>query len=172
MTNEIKTNLELAPPCWQFYRQLATFFNADSSVSVGEMQQTGEGQFNVVIQVDTENKAAAMKQLLESEYNFAATKVVVTVLGPNENDLEAIEGTDLELLEILLTGNGRFCKTIKENAATGISMEYCVFTKELVQYINNDASSYVQYTTELAENVARKLFTATKVNFCTFVDGF
>lgn len=169
MTNR---NIHLAPPWWQLERELKALFEGDPYVTVGDLVEQSESEKSILIQCSLYDQTVAYKEMLNKEYAFGNITVKITVLGPDE-DKEVNEGmTDLELMDLMFRYNPRYVGNIvRQDNVRAISYEYCVFTKELIQFYNDDLSSYVLYTTELASNVVQKVVRKTSVMCCTYVDG-
>lgn len=162
-------NVKLSPPWWSLHRQISAMFEGDPDVSVGELAEVSGSKKSCIILVNKRDKAAAMKAMLQTEVQISGVTVSIAVLGPDEDAIEAANGSDAQILTALLTGNPRFVgiTTVHRFMA---EMEYCIFKKEVVQFWNDDAASYKDVSTMLAEDIARHIFRETQVCFCTAVE--
>lgn len=164
-------NVNLAPPWWQFQREMKAFFDGDPFVTIGDLVEKSGEEMQILIQCQLLDQAAVYKEMLKKEQVFARTTVKISVLGPDEDkEFDTAGMTDVEMLDLMFRYNPRYLGHVSTEIV-GLKMDYCIFNKELIQFANDDSSSYALYTTEVASDVIKKFLRETRVSCCTIVEN-
>lgn len=165
-------NIKISPPWYQLQKELKIFFMDDPFISIGDLTGDGELEMGILIQCQLLDQAAVYKKMLKTKHVFGNITVNITILGPDENkEVEtSADMTEAEMMDLMFKYNPRYLGyALRE--MFGRTFTYCVFTKDLIQFPNDDLSSYELYTTEIAANVMQKFLVETTVICCTVVDG-
>ncbi|MCR1839689.1 hypothetical protein [Murimonas intestini] len=134
-----------------------------------ELYQTPEGQYNYLMLVDNQEKSEAIKALLIQNVDFGGITLTATIFGPTEDDVRPSEKPELELYEDAFTGNPLFEQT-KVRSLAGISFEYCIFKKTVIQFWNDDLSDYYGNYNGLPTDIAKDVLRESTVQFSVSIN--
>lgn len=141
-------NTRICPPWVTYQKKVKEFFAYDPDVMVGELAETDiEGVYKLPISAKTTRKAYALQRILVPEINFGNVKVLVKV------DCEEIGN----VLHEAFDGNLLVREITPQEIPGGIA-DYIQLEPEVIQFENDDISSYTGKTTLLAESIAREIF--------------
>lgn len=133
-------------PWYTYQKKVKAFFDYDPDVVVFNLVGTSP-DFTLPIKVKTAKKAFAIQNVLKQAVDFGGVKVTVSVTcGEIENILTEAFTDNLLVREI------------EEYPIPGGVADYIELEPEVIQFENDDISSYAGLTTYLAETIARDIF--------------
>lgn len=136
----------ISAPWYTYQKKLAAFFDYDEDVSVGELEESGEGEYSITVSTRDPGKAYALQCILVQMVCFGSVAVKVYV------ELE-----DCDILRRVFAGN-MAVRDIVSKAIPGGEQRFVRLEPEVIQFPNDDASSYDGQTTILIQDVAREIF--------------
>lgn len=139
--------LTLSSPWMEYYRKLEAMFQYDEDIHL----VMDNDQPEIKIFVDNPVKADALAKLLPVEKEFGNVKLAITVIPAD------IEATKLNLLKWAFSGNPVLNYILPSDTPFG-TFNYVVFSKEVVQYFNDNMRDLNGNTSTLYESLARDLF--------------
>ena len=101
--------------------------------------------------------------------DFGGITLTATIFGPTEDDVRPSEKPELELYEDAFTGNPLFEQT-KVRSLAGISFEYCIFKKTVIQFWNDDLSDYYGNYNGLPTDIAKDVLRESTVQFSVSIN--
>lgn len=152
----------LQSPWVTFAEEVKELFKNDPEVHV-----VYDGQYDVKLYVDSDEKYDALKKILPSVKVFGNVVLNITLVPA---DVEDAEEEDLgELFEKAFAGNPAVAFVAKqEDPAAGPLATYVVFEKEVVQFYNDDLSDYFRNKSTLYQDIAYDVFGRDLgICFCT-----
>ena len=157
-------NLSLATPWAIYFRQIEALFQEDSEVRV--TFESEDGEHEIKIYVDNQDKADAIAKLLPDEKVFGGVSVKVTVIPSNDDETSLVK-----LIERAFRGNPalKYIKSV-DPSMTSFGADYVVFKKEVVQYFNDSLADINGQCSTLYQDIAREVIEQKDgevVYFCT-----
>ena len=152
----------LQSPWVTFAEEVKELFKNDPEVHVEY-----DGQYEVKLFVDNDEKYDALTKILPSVKVFGNVVLNITLVPANA---EEVEEEDLgDLFEKAFAGNPALAFVAKnEDPAAGPAATYVVFEKEVVQFYNDDLSDYFRNKSTLYQDIAYNVFgREIGVCFCT-----
>lgn len=156
---------KLSPPWYVYHRKVQAMFGKDPEVHIKDMSDIGNGNYSYMILVSNKEKAKAIKTILPQNFKIGNVTITVTILGPDENDIESSNKSDVEIYETAFSGNPIFEKTIVRTIGS-FEMCYCIFKKEVIQFWNDDLSDYYGNYNGLASEIAKEIFNQSDIQYC------
>lgn len=139
---------------------IKAMFKKDNEVTVDYNEETQK----IKILVDNPDKAEALTKLLPTHKTFGNVVVQIEVIPENS------ETNELEMLmKRAFSGNGAV-KDIITTDLTPLSFGavYTLFTKEVVQFFDDDLADYHGVCSTLYEDIAQEIFNVPEgAYFCT-----
>ena len=125
----------------------------------------GDEISTLTITVNNSKKAAAISKLLPKKYEFANIQLIVKVEDSSDTEVTP------DVIKDALEGNPHF-KELKEVVIPIIEAKayVCIFNKEVIQFLNDNASSLHGFEFRIAEDIAREVFKGSQI-FYTTDDG-
>lgn len=159
----MEENLTLVSPWVNFYKEIEAMFKRDPEVRV-----TFDNDNRVIkLLVESGDKAKALSKILPGERTFGSVTVKVEIIpanNPNDWDL-------LKTFNVAFKDNPAFCET-RESITPFGTFRYVLFDKNVVQYPNDDIGDANQIHTTLYQEIAKDIFEANGVHFCTRTNEF
>ena len=162
--------LKLSPPWIRLYKEIDALFSGDDDILVVYDDENIE----VKLYVQDLNKADALASVLPATREFGGAKLRITVIPPNEDMRTTIPSLNNEesVFRTIFANNANVNSTRTINTPFGV-ITYVVFQKEVVQYFEDNLSSYYGICSTLYESIARDVFVETNnVFFCTYDGSF
>ena len=162
--------LKLSSPWVEFYRKVNALFEGDNDIRV----VFDEEEPRLRIYVDDDQKARALDALLGTERTFGNVKLAIEVFPANDKVelLSATTGytkTEKEnLVQMLFLKNPNvYSIKVIENFFDG-TVTYVIFEKKVVQYFDDDLSSFYGLKSTLFETIAKDILSPVAgVYYCT-----
>jgi hypothetical protein len=159
-----KLSVALIASWYTLQKKVNAMFGKDPGIVVTNL--TGSGQnCKIDINVNDAAKATAIKTIIKSPVSFGSTLVTINVYGP---DGKAAEQSNLDpstTLKNAFTGNPIF-----QGVEVSAPNCYCVFSKPVIQFFNDDLSSYKGYycamTSDVAKDVLATNIKGTNISYC------
>ena len=140
---------KLSPPWITYYSELTKFFGNDPEVHT----MFNEENMTISIFVDDTDKADALTSLLKPCVEFGNVNVAINVIPPNNS-----QKTTLELMKIALANNP-VCKEFKMvTDVFGNEINYAIFSREVVQFFNDNIGDPNGLKTMLCSQIAEDIF--------------
>lgn len=156
---------QLSSPWFAWQHRLAALFGRDPQVQVGEVDQTDDETHIMTITVEDEDKASALKALLDTELVFGNVKMVITILGP-QGEPEPMADEELAVLDAAFKGNPLFVKTLEIQHGIML-MFYCVMAATIVQFWDDNVNDYQGNITILPADLAEAVLNTEHALYCT-----
>ena len=162
MKDEVKF-LKYSAPWYIFYQQVNALFAQDPEVEVKFIKETNE----LHIYVEATRKFDAICMLFPEEKTFGNVTIKIKVHLANEG-----ERTWSDIFADAFDGNPIFEFTKHQETALG-TIDYVVFSKDVVQYYSDNLFDYYGFTSTLAQDIAEEIFDTgdDTVSFCTSVEA-
>ena len=155
--------MKLSAPWYTYRNKVNALFALDDDIDVGEVQEDEDGTYVFEITAHSPAKFIALDRVMPRTVVFGKT-VLKIIVRNNEDDSTA---SAIKLYKTLFEGN-RIVKDIKEATDfTGSLQGYIRFYPEVLQFFNDDISSFDGLWSGLAQDIAREVFTNQEVHFCT-----
>ena len=155
-------NFKLSPPWCSYYREVEAMFGEDSEVEV----VFDDKNYVIKISVDDNSKKCnAIRKLLPAEKQFGnvTLKIEVEASGTPEDSVS--------LFEDAFEGNPAFSRIVSAKKGVYGDFNYILFSKEVVQYFNDDLSDPHGICSTLYQDIAKDIFGEKfGIYFCTDVD--
>jgi len=152
--------LKLSPPWDTYYQELNVMFKDDPTVHV----VMDDDECEVKLYVDSGDKAEALRQLLPETKEFGGVTLKVTVVPANAQDGKHLnfnkdnpEFMDL-VFRTAFARNPVLSDVVTVYGVFGFTACYVIFTKEVVQYYNDNMSDINGLCSTLYEYIARDIF--------------
>ena len=157
-------NVKLEAPWYTHAKKLKALFERDPDITVGEIYEFPEGaeaQYGLDIEVRNHEKFVALDRALPSVKEFGNVKLAIT-LYDEEN---AAVNADISLYETIFAGNPILDRVEDVTDHTGTHLGYVIFKPEVIQFFDDDISSFSGKWSGLAQDIADEVFRG--VYFCT-----
>ena len=164
--------ITLEAPWYSFQKKVSSLFKGDPDIIVSEVYEVeGEDyQYAFDIEIRKHDKYVAMDRVMPAIKSFGNVKMAI-MLFDEEN---ANGNPDAEVYETIFRDNP-ILEGIKDIIdPAGIHHGYVVFKPEVIQFFDDELSSYNGKWSGLAQDIAREIFDNEfrGVHFCTAdVDG-
>ena len=157
--------IKLSPTWYTYHREINALFGKDPDIIIKDLEKTGEGLYSYMMLISNVEKAAAIKAILPSSVTFANITVNVCILGPDEDTIVPMTGSEDEIYKAAFSGNPMVVQIV-EKKIISISIWYCVFKKEIVQFWNDDLSDYRGNFSALPSDIAKEFLISEHMQFC------
>ena len=169
MTRKVRKEekLSLTPP-WETYRNmLIGIFERDPEVTVKELEKNDEdaenATYNITVEVSNHIKFVGMLELLNQSITMGNITLEIHVVDVSTDTSMIQQG-----IAAVFADNPLVNKIVDVEDQTLCNHRFVVFNPEVIQFHNDDLSDYKGNFTELAADVAKKLFTVDPLTqFCT-----
>ena len=160
--------MKLSPPWEEFAKKVKALFKGDEAIDVDDLYESEDeaGRYILPIGVKKHEKLVALDRALPKEHEFGNITVFISLYDEeNEEDIEE----DAKLYSAIFEGNPNFKDTKAFVDPAGYVHTYVRFEPKVLQFFNDDLSSYDGNWSGLAQDVAKELFDNDyrAVNFCT-----
>lgn len=150
----------LSSPWDNFYKEVKVLFEYDPEVKV-KFNEEAEKKVIKLYVADTD-KAMALEKLLPKEKVFGNIKVFISVIPPNSDELDTTT-----LFEKAFDKNSAF-DYVDVRKVFETDNVFVVFTKEVVQYYNDDLGDANRLRSTLYQDIAKDVFKEIpNVHYCT-----
>lgn len=149
--------MKLSPPWNTFVSELKALFGEDKDIRI----EYADGDMEVKLFVENNEKADALMQLLPPERVYGNVVLKVTVVPANKSGSD-----EANLVEAAFKGNPVLKELLRLKTPFG-EYDYAVFRKEVVQFYNDDLTDPHGNKSTLFEDIAKDVFGDTNVFFCT-----
>ena len=140
---------KLSPPWFGFSGALKAMFEKDPEVTV----KYDEDNYEIKLLVANTRKADALSKLLPKEKVFGNVVMTITIVPANE------EETPEKLFREAFAGNGAVSEIWSTTEAfMSNPITYVIFTKEVVQYFNDDLGDAHGNRSTLYQELAKEIF--------------
>ena len=161
--NDNQAAFQLSQPWFSYQRMLVALFGQDSQVLVGDIAPLDEDGYAIEIQVSDEVKAAALKEILDTNIDFGGVVVTTTILGISEKSASDMD--EAARMEAAFAGNPLFVKIVTEGPYPTDAV-YCVFAPVVLQFWNDNLNDYQGNVSVLPADLAKDIL-ITEVHCCT-----
>ncbi len=156
---------KLSPPWYTYHKKVQAMFGRDPEVEVKDLGEIEDGKYSYMILVSEKKKAGAIKAILPQNVEMGNIEIHLTILGPDEDDIAPLDKSDAEIYNAAFSGNPIFVKTAVRSFDP-LTVSYCIFKKEVIQFQNDDLTDYYGNYNGLASDIARELFNPSEIQFC------
>ena len=162
--------VRLSPPWHTYQRKVFALFGRDPEVLVRDLVEVDECNYTLIIISSNQVKAEAISALLGRTVKISGVTITIRIFGPDSFcEVEPPKQIrDAQLLEDAFQGNPIFDR-IAAHSFHNIQIVYCIFKKEVLQFWNDDLSSFYGVHSTLAEILAYEILKNVKVQFCTSI---
>ena len=159
----------LSAPEYTLQKKVNAMFGKDPDIVVTNLTGSGKScKFDV--NVKNVKKAAAIKAILKSPVSYGNTLITINVNGPDGKTVEQSNLDAATTLNNAFSGNPIFQSV---QTASFYSL-YCVFSKPVIQFFNDDLSTYNGYysaiTSDVARNILATTVSGTDINYCISIN--
>lgn len=160
-------SIKLEAP-WESWRKKANaLFGRDPDIIVGEVYELdGENaHYGVDIEVRNHEKFVALDRVLPSVKEFGNIKLAITLFDEENSAINP----DVTLYETIFKGNPILDRVEDTVDHAGTHIGYCIFKPEVLDFFDDDTSSYNGKWHGLAQDIAKEVFDNDfrGVYFCT-----
>ena len=164
--------LNMSPPWVLYYKKLNTLFEYDKDILV----IYDEDELEVKLYCTNNNKSEALSLLLPDTVSFGSAELKVTVIPSNEKTNGFLEGYKTTInnpetaIYVLFSTNNDYVESVEVIPTPFGKFTYVIFTKEVVQYFEDNLSDFYGIKSTLCEDIAREIFKDIDgVFFCTSI---
>ena len=154
---------KLSPPWVDYYNKINALFEKDPDVSIVFDEDAKEIRFYI----EKKEKQNAIAHILPASVEFGNVVLKIMIVPSDDN------GEDKSFIDWFKDAfDGNECVLDIKTGAIPLtsSISYVIFKKEVVQYFNDDLTTYSGFKSTLYEDIAKDVFTnADNVCFCTEV---
>lgn len=155
---EEKKEVKIAPPWIQYVNKLVALFGKDPEIHLDYKND----EHTVTMRVDNHEKAEALIKLLPAAKEFGNVTLNINIVPCNNLDSKE------DLYLAAFNGNPAFAFTRSVEGVFTNPITYVVFSREVVQYYNDDLGDLFGNCTTLYQDIAKDLFGGEEgVFFCT-----
>ena len=155
-------NTKLSPPWITFVNEIKALFDEDPDVKI----EYDNENYKVNLYVEDNDKAEALDKILPREKMFGSVCLKITVIPANKERENVAD-----LITKAFKGNPAFQRVESVTPAVGGTLNYVLFTKKVVQFYNDDLSSYNGMCSTLYQDIAKDVLTEVDGTFyCTDFD--
>lgn len=159
---------KLSPPWEEFAKKVKALFDGDEAIKVDDLYKSEDeaGCYILPIGVKKHEKYVALDRAMPKEHVFGNITVFIQLY--DEENYEDIE-EDAKLYAAIFEGNPHFKDTKAVTDMVGCVHTYVRFEPQVLQFFNDDLSTYDGNWSGLAQDIAKELFADDYriVNFCT-----
>lgn len=157
----MENKMKLSTPWVTLYRKFEAMFGDDPDIKLEYV--AGDGNDPIIkMYVEGHDKADAIAQLIQLEYNYGGVTVSVNVIPANKSYNKA------DLFRRAFAGNPAFSYSVQAEGIFTNPITYVVLKNKVVQFWNDDLSDINGNETTLYEFIAPELFdNVDGVCFCT-----
>ena len=163
-TSDNENKVNLSSPWDQYAKKLHYLLDPDPEVFIGlePVYDEEKNAYIVTISSDNSNKLLALQRILKSDIMFGSVRLLV--------EFEFTDDTEatVEDYETAFEGNYLFVDTA-EKAIPGSSVNYAVFSRDIISYFADNLQDYRGYSHEIVADVVRDLKNDDDVIVCTEV---
>lgn len=150
--------MNLSAPWYTYVNELKAMFDQDTDIQIRYDDEEKE----VRLYVTKVAKAEALTKLLKSEKEFGNVTLKITVIPPNENDLDI-----LDTFDDAFNGNPALSFVMPIESPIG-THRYVVFKNKVVQFYNDQLDDLNGNKSTLFQEIAKDIFNEKlAVNYCT-----
>ena len=151
--------LSIAPPWFTYMDEIKALFDQDPDVQV----DINEDEHIVKLYVEGQEKQEAIERVLLKTKDFGGVEVRTIVYPANE----MAEERAIDIFKKAFKGNPVVKGFQDGDPSQPFSFDYVIFSKDVVQFANDNTADYCGNTTMLFEAVARDVFPNWGIFFCT-----
>ena len=160
-------NVKLETPWYSFQKKVKALFERDTNITVGEIYEVdGEDyQYAFDIEIRKHDVFVAMDRVMPAIKTFGNVKIAIMLF-----DEENVNGNQDAAVYETVFRNNPIVKEIKDIVdPAGVHHSYVYFRPEVIQFFDDDTSSYNGKWSGLAQDIAREVFDNEfrGVQFCT-----
>lgn len=152
----------LSSPWEGIHHRLLALFADDDTVKVAE-KITDDYVLNIVV-YDT-NKYNALCRRLRQQYTFGNVTLTIALYDAANNEDDEI--SEVKDLETILNGNKYFDRIESIKDFMGFEHNYCIFSREIMQYFNDNCCDPNGNEFKLMQDLAPVIFNTNTVNWTT-----
>ena len=153
--------LKLSAPWQIFYKELDVMFKKDSEVHI----VCDPDNYTIDMYVENEAKAEALGKILPISKNFGNIDVTINVIPANKCNARRSKGS---LIEDAFYDNPVVDKIVTLDGIMSNPITFVIFTKEVVQYWNDNLFDANGVCSTLYQEIAKNIFEDIDgVYFCT-----
>ena len=163
--------LNMSPPWVLYYKKLNALFEEDEDIMI----IYDEDETEVKVYCTDENKSQALSFLLPTTVSCGSVELKVTVIPANTNNnvLKGFNTTisDPEAAIFILFGKGNnYVEEVKVVPTPFGNFTYVIFTREVIQYFEDNLADFYGNRSTLCEIIAKEIFNNIEgVFFCTSI---
>lgn len=158
MKNE---RVKLSSPWETIHHMLAAIFADDEEIQVGDID---ESNYTMTITVYNDEKFKALSRRLRQQYELGNITLTIILLDAVDDAADKSSAKDLETI---FAGNKFFSKVESVRDFMGFEHNYCLFSREILQYYNDNITDPNGFESKLMQDVAGQIFNINDVNWCT-----
>ena len=158
-----KTNLQA--PWITLYNKIRAMFEQDEDITVEPIAQISDGVYDICLSSAHSVKLNAIEKILKNKFEMGNITVNVKFKYENEND----DMISLHDFEVAFAGNAIFSQAKALDNPWEYNASYVIFSKDVVQFYNDDLTDIYGNFNGLAEDIAREIFKETElpIYYCT-----
>jgi len=162
--SKLKNNVVgLQSPWVTTYNKIKALFERDDDLEITGITNDGEGVYTFSIISANSTKLNSIERILKNEFVFGNVKLVVKFVY--ENKVDAVTAADFKNA---FNGNNVLRKVETVDTVLANDVNYVIFSKEIVQFFNDDIGDYFGNYNGLFEDIARECFKEEiRANYCT-----
>ena len=164
--------LNMSPPWVLYYKKLNALFEEDEDIMV----IYDEDETEVKVYCTDENKSQALSFLLPTTVSCGSVELKITVIPSNKNSDDVLKGFKVainnpETAICILFGDGNnYVEEVKVIPTPFGNFTYVIFTKEVIQYFEDNLADFYGNRSTLCEDIAKEIFNNIEgVFFCTSI---
>lgn len=164
--------INMSPPWILYYKKLNALFEEDKDILV----IYDEDEMEVKLYCTNNNKSEALSLLLPDTVSFGSTELKVTVIPSNEKTNGFLKGykTTIDNPEtaifVLFSTNNNYVESVEIIPTPFGNFTYVIFTKEVIQYFEDNLADFYGNRSTLCETIAKEIFNNIEgIFFCTSI---
>lgn len=159
-------NVKLEAAWWQIYKEIKNFIGADPEVEIGDMDESEAPKYRFTIASQNESKIKALSKVLINHYDIGNITLDIDFdFIKNDDEDEEITKDDIEAA---FQGNPYYVTTQVTTKGMFEDLCYVVFTKEIIQFFNDDLSDlYGNENIIVADLALERCNRGENMYFCT-----
>ena len=161
-----KSNLQA--PWITLYNKIVAMFEQDPDIKIEPIYQSDDGVYIINIASTHTIKLTAIEKILKNKFELGNITVNIKFKYENEND----DMITLHDFEVAFAGNNIFSRAKSIEDPWEFNASYVIFSKDVVQFYNDDLTDIYGNFNGLAEDIARDIFKETElpIYYCTDID--
>lgn len=159
--------LKIQSPWIITYKKIVALFGRDADLEISSIVGLPDGNYGLSIFSKNTPKLQAIEKILKSEYTFGNVKLYISFIF-EENNKDSITAVDFKTA---FSGNSILSNVYEREDITRTTINtYVLFSKEVIQFFNDNLKDFYGNYNGLAEDIAREIFNESDVSYGTDID--